>query len=326
MVSKLSADGQYNRANLLVSAFTRAHHAAMRNRMRKLGYGLGIFAWFAASSRADGPAPIEARLTRDQVSLESVSMIGRQVFKEQTGMLIGRSAHFLVMAESWHDVARMTEEAEFAWRWVEKRLGLESTNVSPAWLVAIKSDALWRRITRRHGLRPDGLAMQFHRELYLKDDANQKVRPDRIAHEVIHVRLSNAFPDGLPLWLDEGLAGHWGWLCAAEFQGGLGVALYRNQPALEEQDLMSLRDLLATRRYPFDPRRNRAFYRQSEELVAVLTDRLDAMRFAGFVAGMAGPPGEDPEIQFRNAGGLADSEMLAIISDMRQRCLSPRTF
>jgi len=289
--------------------------------------GCLLLCWFsrlpARAGQAPEPRPSYALIQRGDVPVSNYSALGREAIRRQpSGALIGRSDHFIAFAENLRDLSVLLEEAEFSHQYIGAKLGLSASTSTPALLMPVTDDKIWRRWTRTYGLRPDGLAMQIGRELYFKDDPAQKKRPDRIAHEVVHLRLSEAFGEDMPLWLEEGLAGYYGWLCAVAYSGRRDVVLVRNQPGLEEKLLYGLEDLLNMRRYPRGGEQARAFYRQSEELVGVLADRLGAPGMPRFVHAMCG--GETSRIRFREAAGLDEQSEIDVIEAMRRRSMTVR--
>ncbi|HMO49604.1 MAG TPA: hypothetical protein PKE26_03215 [Kiritimatiellia bacterium] len=273
------------------------------------------------SSASVGPRMAYTLLVPEDVDFNGISDLGRRAVRNMSGLVIGRSENFVVFADSLRRVSQTVEEAEFAYRRIGQWLDLPATTSAPAWLVSVSDPGLWRTLTRRHGLRPDSLALQLNRELYLKDDPAQNRRPDRIAHEVVHLRLFDAWGPGLPLWLDEGLAGHYGWLIAAEYQAGRQVVLYRNQPALSERHLLSFDDLLRMRRYPEGRDATRAFYRQAEALTGELADRLGPEGMGRLIRAMALPT-DDPRAALRAAAGLSASDEIELIDQLRIRSLT----
>jgi hypothetical protein len=264
-------------------------------------------------------------IDRKSIDRSSISSLGRQLLKEDKEALVGRSANFILVAPTKKEIRTMADEAEFARDYMYKLFPGPDHPVDPALLFLVNRGDLWKKAVNRHKLREDGLAMQLGRELYFKDDSTQRQRPDRIAHEMVHLRLAELHPQRVPLWLEEGLAGYYGWLCSVSYHGRNDVALMRSQPPLDEASLLSLDDLLAVKSYPADAERARTFYRQSEDLVGALALILEREQIPVFVSAMANPlEGETPRELFRRAAGLDNESEVKVIAEMRQRCLSWR--
>ena len=292
----------------------------MRGRGRILAV---LVAGWAAAAAAEGPRLPFTLVEPESLALEARSAIAREVLRKTRGRTIGHSDHFLVVAGSLREVADTVRELEFARSYAADRLGLDTDRTDPALVVVVGDDRLWNRLMRGFGLRRDSLAMQVGRELYLKDDPEQKQRPDRIAHEVIHLLLADTFGARTPLWLDEGLAGHYGWLCATEFAIGQATVLYRNQPGFPGERMFPLDALLNMRRYPDDEDTARVFYRQADELTGVLADRLGEEGMRRFVHTVGGTDG-DPLAVFRAAARLDDAGMAEVEEAMRRRTAAVR--
>lgn len=295
--------------------------ASRRRGLRLIGCILGCLAFH--------PDVVgDSRLTYQVVApgdldLTGLSPIGREVLRKPGNWTIGQSRHFMVFAGSLPEVTDYIGQAEHAYQRAGQAFLLDKAETRKAYLVSIANNREWRRLARRHGLRKDGLAMQIGRELYLKEDTEQAKRADRIAHEVIHLRLFDAFGPRLPLWLDEGLAGYYGWLFAVEYQGRRDVILYRNQPALQEHVLLDIDALLELTDYPPNEWTARAFYRQAEELIGALSERMPPREWKNFLTIMTN---QDiaPSARFRLALSTLKLDETALIKEMRARCLAPR--
>lgn len=286
----------------------------------------GVLAALLAGSLLAGPPRASFEIIdRDAIPLEGLSSVGRQLIRQSGNYSFARSKRFIARAAGSSDLQTLLDEAEYAYAYQLKILPEPEPPAEPALLVVIRDGEQWQSMTRRHRLREDGLALQVGRELYFKDDASQQRRPDRVFHEMMHLRLREVFGERVPLWLEEGLAGHFGWLSAVEFQGLKDVVIARTQPAASEVDLLSLEDLLTMKRYPRDVERTRAFYRQSEALVSVLAERLGRDGLRRMVVAMSTDgEAEDPLTLFRKACGLEPGGEIAIIAAMRERFFATR--
>ena len=93
---------------------------------------------------------------------------------------------------------------------------------------------------------------------------------ERLAHELAHAALRSAFPSGLPLWLEEGLAQHWAsvhtraWLAIRQIPHEEAPAPELGPPPAGAERLTN------QNRYPDDPARVEAVYRQSRRFAAAL--------------------------------------------------------
>jgi len=261
----------------------------------------------------------------DDISRDAYSSIGRRVLKNAEHWIAGRSEHFYALASSIRSVSSAIEEAEFAWTWLDTWLGSSNQLSARSLIVIIDDPGLWKNLVKKHGLRHDSLALQIRQELYFKDDPEQSSRPDRIAHEVVHLRLNRDGRSSIPLWLEEGLANYAGWRCAVEYNRSKGITLYRNLPALSESRILPLASLLAQDEYPSDPETAKAFYRQSEEWVAALVEAYGTTAVASLTE-LAGNIKIDQPEGLREALHTEDQQIETLEQQVRQRCREALTF
>lgn len=263
-------------------------------------------------------------VTPDELDLSRLSEIGRDMLKNPDDWLIGRSEHFLVFGKSRPHVSAAVDEAENVLIQASEWLGLAYASAEPPLLVFIQDERQWEKLVRLHGVRHDGLALQVDREMYFKDDPELRKRPDRVAHEVMHFLVAVNFPSGLPLWLEEGLAIHYGWQSAVRMNQQRGLAIYRELPPLDDERMLDLESLAGLKRYPIGVEEARAFFIQSEELVAVLAGRLGPEGMANLVRELGVRDGGSIE-QIREAAGLDEEGLSAVEDEARRRCLESRT-
>jgi len=259
-----------------------------------------------------------------EIDLSGISSIGRDVLKDPDEWLIGRSANFIVFGKNRPMVSRAVDEAENALRQAEEWLGLKNPDAASSLLVFVGKEEQWNQLVHGHGIRHDGLSIQVGNEMYFKDDPEQNKRPDRVAHEVFHLLITRTFPSGLPLWLEEGLAIHYGWKSAVRMNEQRELIIYREDPAVDEKLLVGFDKFLGIKQYPGSEEQARVFFRQSEELVAVLEERLGNENMARFVQAMSAGDRGDARKSFVLAAGWSDEEAVAVFEEAGRRCQSPR--
>lgn len=257
-------------------------------------------------SGGEGPRLAYQVITEEELETDLISPMARKVLVSGE-LLIGRSDRFIALAKDVRGLSHLINEAEFALDRSVAWFDLPASSLPPGVLIGVDDESVWRRLVRRYGLRDDGLALKTGRELYFRGEAGEQQRPDRIAHEVVHFYLAETFANRLPLWLDEGLAGHYGWLAAAEYRDRTGITLSRHQPAMEAKQLLSLDNLLLLDEYPREPSAVQVFYRQTAELVGVLAERLGPEGMIRFVQALAASGAGTPEA-FREAAGLDETQ------------------
>ena len=232
-------------------------------------------AWWWRANRVPGP---------DQ---EDLSPVARRVAGSMDKPLhVVRGAYSIIHAADPHEAAGLLEEAEYAVVETSRRLGVEAP-AQPVRIFLLPKQTAWEPLTRQRGFRPDSLAVNLMNEIFLKDDPEQAARPDRLSHEVVHFVLRSAYDDTVPLWLDEGLAGRIGFTVSRAWRAARGRRVAAYWPAVPAETLEPLEVLTSRAVLPDDPRQARAFYRASEELVALIEDRIGASKLPGFVADVA---------------------------------------
>lgn len=184
----------------------------------------------------------------------------------------------LAHAASRSELTAIMDEAHYAWRAVGKRLNLPPTGVR-ARLVYVYETSTWEQLGSQQGIRPDGLALQVGRDILLKVDPSQAQRMDRVAHELVHFRLREAYGDRLPLWLEEGLATLMGVAIARDFHNAQGLQLAGAWPATPVDALLMPDELLELPTYPASPAAAQAMGRQAAELVTLLMERVGPDRW-----------------------------------------------
>lgn len=188
------------------------------------------------------------------------------------------SARVLAHARSAGELAAIMDEAHHAWH----QVGMELTLAEPtnrARVVYVYEPGTWDLLGREAGIRPDGLALQSGRDILLKVDASQSNRLDRVAHEMVHFRLREAYGDRLPLWLEEGLATLMGMNITRQYNSRQGRALTGSWPALPAEALLEPDALLTLDHYPPSPGAAQAFGRQAAEVVQMLRERVGPDRW-----------------------------------------------
>lgn len=218
-------------------------------------------------------------VTWSSLSDRNLSPLVRQVYDaEGRRWRHAESTRVIAHAASVGELADMVEEAHYAWREVGLQLSLPEPK-GRARLVYIYETATWEKLGAQSGIRPDGLALQSGRDILLKLDGSQTNRLDRIAHEVVHFRLREAYGEHLPLWLEEGLATLMGMNVARRFNSAQGRDLAGTWPALPVEALLEPDQLLTMDHYPSSPGAAQAYGRQAAEVVQLLQERIGSDRW-----------------------------------------------
>lgn len=189
---------------------------------------------------------------------------------------------WVVAADERH-AAALLEEAEQALPEIARRLAVPLP-ARPVRILMVSDSAVWDELVRGEGFRPDSLAVNAGGEIFLKSDAAQGGRPDRLAHELVHFVLREHFGADVPLWLDEGLASRIGVAVSRAYRIQRGRRVNGAWPAVPVEALEPLSVLTSRRTLPDDPASARVFYRAAEELVAIIEDRIGSAHLPDYVA------------------------------------------
>ena len=228
--------------------------------------------------------PVFRVKTWKEVSDQRLSSLGTRIRQaDQERWRYAESLHFIGFAYNLRDLEMLLRQAEYAYAEVNRYLGITS-GTGKTRIGLVQNDKLWDSLMRGEGLRPDGLAFQYQDEIYLKADEVQAARPDRVAHEIVHVRLRSAYPGGIPLWIDEGMANFLGWNIAEAYGRLQAKDLSRHLVAVDPGLVVGLNELASRNVYPDDPAAAQAYYRQTEELVRAVHEQLRDDRMKEFVA------------------------------------------
>lgn len=268
-------------------------------------------AWWWRSSHVSALDPLLSSLAR------------RVIRASREPMHLARGAHARVYATDTQWASAVLEEAEFSIVDITRRLRVAVPRRTVRILLVSGADA-WDPLVREKGFRPDSLAVNLRDEIFLKDDPDQTVRPDRLAHELVHFVLRQTYGADVPLWLDEGTAGRLGLLVSRDYRAEHGRRVTGSWPGLPKERVEPLALLTSRRALPDDPDSAHAFYRASEELVAMIEDRIGNAQMPAYVAEVA--TGADWRVALDsrlNGSALSSVDMEEAV---RRQVASPRKF
>lgn len=227
------------------------------------------------------------RACRSAVGDPALSALANRALRESPERLHPvRGERCVVYAADTRIGAIMREEADYAVLEIARRLGVTAPTAT-VHILLIPGAGPWKALARAQGFRPDSLALNAGHEILLRDDPEQAARPDRLAHELVHVVLRSAYGPDVPLWLDEGLAGQIGFAVGRAYRAARGTRMSGAWPGVSAAGTESLDAMTARTRLPEDPNLTMVFYRASEELVAWIEERLGPARMRAFVAAAA---------------------------------------
>lgn len=224
-----------------------------------------------------------------ELSDRRISSMARAFLKSGDGdWLHGESDLFIYHGRTLRRMERAAHEAEWAYAEVGARLNLPDPP-RRGHIFILEDAATWKEVLRRSGRREDSAALHIHREIFLLCDGERSARYVDIPHEMVHFRLRQAYPDRLPLWLEEGLALFLDWELASAYQANRGLVLFREEAPPPAGAFIGRETLFHMRRYPRDLAEMRAFYRASETWVTALQALLGPEQISVLVERMTRP-------------------------------------
>jgi hypothetical protein len=279
---------------------------------------------FAITAPVFAAEPVYYVKSWQDVSDDQLSAPGKQILKaDRERWLVAESQHFVGYAYSRRDLDALIRQSEFAYDEINKFLGLPSSPPKTQ-VFQVQNEKLWNNLLRGAGFRPDGLAFHYENEIFLKADAAQGARPDRVPHEIVHARLHRAYGADVPLWLDEGLANVLGWRVAVAYARGQAKALTRNHEAMDPARVMNLSDLSAIKAYPDDPVTAGVYYREVEEVIAAVADKLGDERMLEFIRAVCQDKSGIRET-LKSGFGYSDENLERLEDLVRERTISERS-
>jgi hypothetical protein len=104
--------------------------------------------------------------------------------------------------------------------------------------------------------------------LFILRDPHYKFAGSVLGHEIVHLVLHRFYPDGIPCWLNEGMAQYVSKGALASYERARGYLAKPRSVPIETNDYIPLASLIDFTRVPND--RVEAFYHESERLVRFL--------------------------------------------------------
>ena len=252
-----------------------------------------------------------------ELSSRDLTPLGKIVLKAGgRGWVHVESEHFIFHTMSTNGLGILVGEAEYAYQKACEQLG--AAPAARAHLFIIGNPKVWGQVQRRADPSKYGLAMQLQNDLFILQETNRISHIVRIPHEVVHLRLWQLYGTRTPIWLDEGTAACLGWRIAWWYRKSMGRDIVRMQPGVDAKWLLSLDQLTAMKEYPEAMGTGLAFYRETEELVCAMGERIGFDRMAEFVKAVAGE-GQPWKDFLRARFGLTDADFSSLEQTVKAR-------
>ncbi len=192
----------------------------------------------------------------------------------------GESEHFIYHFVDSFVATPISVEAEFHYRVVVKELQRESpAGDVKSHLYIFQKPADWEQFQSAGKLEQWTGGIQSQGSLFIVRDPAYKLSSNALGHEIAHLILHRYYPDGIPLWLNEGFAQYVSKGAQASYYRARNYSAKAHSQKVALEKLFPL-ETLATMSYPASDQVG-TFYDESEKLVRFLvgTDKASFLAF-----------------------------------------------
>jgi hypothetical protein len=116
--------------------------------------------------------------------------------------------------------------------------------------------------------------------LFVVRDPRQKFSNNSLGHEIVHLVMHRFYPDGIPLWFNEGIAQYISKSAHASYERARGFIAKPHSSAIAENEFIAVKTLVNLTHVPND--NVETFYDESERLVRFLASE-DKTSFLAFL-------------------------------------------
>jgi hypothetical protein len=242
----------------------------------------------AATAHAQSPAPGLSALPQVEfahLSQQDPNPLGAKalaIHPEQWKH--GETEHFIYHFVDSFVVTPISVEAEFHYRAVSKELQREQpAGDTKSHLYVFQKPADWQQFQSAGKLEPWTGGIQSQGSLFIVRDPSYKFSDNTLGHEIAHLILHRYYPDGMPVWLNEGFAEYVSKGARASYYRARNYNAKARSQKVAEEKLFPLA-ALATMSYPASDEVE-TFYDESEKLVRFLV-AADKASFLNFLDAM----------------------------------------
>ena len=179
------------------------------------------------------------------------------------------SEHFIYHYIHSYVATPVSVEAEFHYRVIAKELERDqpSTDIK-SHIYIFEAPEQWAQFQGFGRLEKWTGGIQSMGSLFVQRNPKFKFTDNSLGHEVVHLVIHRFYSDGMPCWLNEGLAQHISKSAHASYQRARGYIARPHSEAIAPEDLIPLARLVAMTSPPND--KVETFYDESERLVRFL--------------------------------------------------------
>ena len=177
--------------------------------------------------------------------------------------------HFIYHFVHTYVAAPISVEAEFHYRVIAKELERdEPPGDIKSHIYIFERPEHWREFQTFGKLEPWTGGIHSLGSLFIQRNPAYKFTDNSLGHEIVHLIVHRLYPEGIPLWLNEGLAQYISKNSHASYQRARGYISKPHSAAIAPENLIPLGGLVAMTQVPTD--RVETFYDESERLVRFL--------------------------------------------------------
>jgi len=181
----------------------------------------------------------------------------------------GETDHFIYHFVHSYVVTPVSVEAEFHYRVVAKELERDQPPGDvKSHIYIFESPEQWQQFQAFGKLEPWTGGIHSQGSLFIQRNPKYKFSGNLLGHEIVHLIVHRFYSDGIPCWLNEGLAQYISKAAYASYQRARGYISKPRSEAIAMEDLIALPTLTAITFPPTD--RVTTFYDESERLVRFL--------------------------------------------------------
>jgi hypothetical protein len=196
----------------------------------------------------------------------------------------GETEHFVYHFVDSFVVTPISVEAEFNYRVVTKELQREAPGGNTkSHLYVFQKPEDWKQFQSAGKLEPWTGGIQSQGSLFIVRNPAYKFSDNSLGHEIAHLVLHRFYPDGIPLWLNEGFAQYVSKGARASYYRARNYNSKARSQTVESEKLFPLATL-TTMSYP-PSEQVETFYDESEKLVRFLV-ATDKASFVSFLDAM----------------------------------------
>jgi hypothetical protein len=197
----------------------------------------------------------------------------------------GETEHFIYHFVHSYVATPVSVEAEFHYRVVAKELERDQPSTdTKSHIYIFEEPADWRQFQTFGQLEKWTGGIHSAGSLFIQRDPKYKFSGNLLGHEIVHLVMHRFYTDGIPCWLDEGLAQYISKGAHASYQRARGYISKPHSQSIGAGDLIPIVTLVAITHPPSD--RVETFYDESERLVRFLAST-DKRSFLAFLDALA---------------------------------------